>query len=120
MIISDAAGFRADGDQITPVFFQDYEAYLHTLKRLSSYPTQLVGVAHGDIAVGSSAVADFYLESLSAAQQAHEMIKNKLAEGVPAEVLATEMFDQYIKGPLAYYPPEMMLGSMHLLIQNVK
>ncbi|QGU00833.1 MBL-fold metallo-hydrolase superfamily [Candidatus Syntrophocurvum alkaliphilum] len=119
MFVSDATGYKAEDGKFSPVFFQDYDTYLNTINRLKSYPTQVLGVAHGDIPTGN-AVNSFYQESLKAAYEAFDTISNKLKDGYSEQELAEEMYNIYIKGALALYPKEMMLGSMHLLIKNVK
>jgi glyoxylase-like metal-dependent hydrolase (beta-lactamase superfamily II) len=119
MMISDAAGFRSDENQISPVFFQDYDSYVATIQKLMKYPAKVIGVAHGDIYEGQ-APREFYQQSLAAAEQAREFITTSLDNGISEEALAQEMFGRYIKGPLETYPIDMMLGSMHLLIKNAK
>lgn len=119
MLVSDAAGFRSDTGQMSPVFFQDYALYLETIKKLMSYPTKVAGVAHGYVPEGA-AVGTFYQESLEAAEQAYETVKNSLEKGIDEKTLAEDMFNRYIEAPLSYYPSDMMLASMQLLIKNVK
>lgn len=120
MFVSDAAGgVRPDGEEIAPVFFQDYDLYITSLKKFTSYPTEKIAVAHGDIPAGDK-VEKFYLQSLQAAEKCFDYIKARLDEGAEEKTIATELFKKYIKGGLAYYPEELMLGSMHLLINNVK
>ncbi|MEA1959750.1 MAG: MBL fold metallo-hydrolase [Bacillota bacterium] len=119
MLISDAAGFRSDTGQMSPVFFQDYGLYMNTIQKLMSYPTRIAGVAHGDVPEGA-AVGTFYQQSLEAAEQAYEIVKNSLEKGIDEKALAEEMFNRYIEAPLSYYPSDMMLVSMQLLIENVK
>ncbi|MDD2620516.1 MAG: MBL fold metallo-hydrolase [Syntrophomonadaceae bacterium] len=119
MFVSDATGYRSSKDDMTPVFFQGYDLYTSTIEKLMSYPTQIVGVAHGDIPLGND-VEGFYQNTLLAAEEGFDFIKTRLNEGMDEKELAKILFDRYIKGGLAYYPEEMMLGSMHLLIKNVK
>ncbi len=120
MFVSDAAGgVRPDGEEIAPVFFQDYDLYIASLKKLNSYPTEKIAVAHGDIPAGDK-VNKFYSQSLQAAEKCFDYIKARLDEGAEEKLVAAELFEKYIKGGLAYYPEELMLGSMHLLINNVK
>lgn len=119
MFVSDAAGYRSSKEEISPVFFQGYAQYINTLKKLQSYPTRMTGVAHGDIPAGDD-VADFYQQSLEAAVEGFDFIKDRLNEGMDEKQLSKLLFDRYIKGGLSYYPEKMMLGSMYLLINNVK
>lgn len=119
MFVSDAAGYGDDSGEIYPVFFQDYDSYINTIKRLKEYPTRLLGVAHGQV-VRDDEVNRFYEKSLLATDKAFNHIRERLLAGVTEENLARELFSQYIKGTLSSYPEEMMLGSMDLLIKNVK
>ncbi len=119
MFISDAAGIQGADKQISPVFFQDYDLYVNTIKKLMLYPTRAAGVAHGDIPVGAE-VKPFYNESLAAAVYCFDLIKNKLDEGIEEKVIAAELYDRFIKDGLSYYPVDMMTGAMSLLIESVK
>ncbi|MDD3269756.1 MAG: MBL fold metallo-hydrolase [Syntrophomonadaceae bacterium] len=119
MFVSDATGYRSSKDTISPVFFQDYDLYISTLNKLKSYPSTVLGVAHGDISTGDE-IKEFYQSTLQAAEDCYALIKTHLNEGMDENELARLLFDRYIKGGLAYYPEEMMLGSMYLLIKNVK
>ncbi len=119
MFVSDAAGIQGADKQISPVFFQDYDLYINTIQRLSSYPTRVVGVAHGDIPLGEEAVA-FYRESLAAAVSCFDLIKDKLDQGMEEKLIAAELYDRFIKDGLSFYPVDMMTGAMSLLIESVK
>ncbi len=119
MFISDAAGIQGDDNQISPVFFQDYDLYVDTVIRLRSYPTRVAGVAHGDIPMGAE-VEIFYQESLASAARCFDLIKNKLAEGIDEKLIAAELYDMFIKDGLSFYPVDMMTGAMSLLIESVK
>lgn len=119
MFVSDAAGYADDSGEISPVFFHNYASYINTIRRLKEYPARLLGVAHGQV-VRDSAVKPFYDKSLLAAENAFNQIRAKLLAGIPEETLARELVNRYVTGALAWYPEEMMLGSMSLLIQNVK
>ncbi len=120
MFVSDAAGYRSPDGLMSPVFFQDYDLYMETIRRLMTYPTEILAVGHGEVVVGKGQVQQFYEQSLAAAQEAFNKIRERLAEGEQEENLAGELFQTYIKGGLAFYPRNMMLGSMYQLIKNVK
>lgn len=119
MFVSDATGYRSSKENISPVFFQDYDLYMSTLDKLKSYPTRAIGAAHGDIVSGDE-VGSFYQETIQAAEDGFAFIKNRLNEGMDEKDLAKLLYERYIKGGLVYYPEEMMTGSMFLLIKNVK
>lgn len=120
MFVSDAAGYRSPDGLMSPVFFQDYDLYMETIRRLMTYPTEILAVGHGEVVVGKGQVQQFYEQSLAAAQEAFNKIRERLAEGEQEENLAGELFQTYIKGGLAFYPRHMMLGSMYQLIKNVQ
>jgi len=120
MFVSDAAGYRSPDGLMSPVFFQDYDLYMETIRRLMTYPTEILAVGHGEVVVGKGQVQQFYEQSLAAAQEAFNKIRERLAEGEQEENLAGELYQTYIKGGLAFYPRNMMLGSMYQLIKNVQ
>lgn len=119
VFVSDAAGYRSSKEDLSPVFFQDYDLYISTLNKLKSYPSNFVGVAHGEIPQGNQ-IEEFYQKTLQAAEECFVYIKNSLEQGMDEEELSKLLFARYIKGGLAYYPEAMMVGSMQLLIKNVK
>jgi len=119
MFVSDAAGYRFDDEEISPVFFQDYTSYMDTLNKLRSYPTKIVGLAHGDVVLQEE-VAKFYEQSIDSSKQVFNYIKMRLKEGAAEDALAQELFNKYIKSGLSYYPADTMLATRYLLINNVK
>ena len=119
IFVSDAAGYRDDSGEVSPVFFYDYDSYMATIKRLQSYPAQIIGVAHGQVLVGDD-TAGFYEQGLASAREAFDWIKGRLQAGESEDAISATIYDRYIQGTLAHYPREMMLGSMQLLIKNVK
>jgi len=119
MFLSDAAGYRDDSGLMSPVFFQDYELYINSIKRIMDIPTEILGVGHGKVCTGKE-VQEYYKDGLLAAQEAFAEIKSKLEKGISEEAVTTELFAKYITGALAYYPEDMMLGSMYQLVKSVK
>ncbi len=119
MLVSDAAGIKGQDNQISPVFFQDYDLYVDTINKLMSYPAQVVGVAHGDIIAGEE-VPEYYRASLSAASSCFELIRDQLAGGKDEKLLAAELYERFIKDGILLYPADMMTGAMTLLIESVK
>lgn len=119
VFISDAAGYRSSKEDLSPVFFQDYDLYISTLNKLKSYPSRFVGVAHGEIP-REDQITEFYQKTLQAAEECFTFIKDSLNQEMDENELAKLLFARYIKGGMTYYPEAMMLDSMHLLIKNVK
>lgn len=120
MFISDAGGYQAPNGLMSPVFFQDYDLYLDTIKKLSQYPTVVLGVGHGEVPVGADQVQQFYTLGLEAAEEAFALIKKKLNGGQSDESITAELYDTYIKGAMSYYPRDLMMGSVYQLVKNVK
>lgn len=120
MFISDAAGYLTPEGLMSPVFFQDYDLYINTINRLMQFPTEVLGVGHGNVPCGVNQVQEFYRLGLKAAEDAFNTIKEKLGRGHSEELITRELFNTYIKGALTYYPEDMMLGSVNLLVKNVK
>lgn len=119
MFVSDAAGTAINEETIVPVFFQDYDLYLDSIRKLMSYPTRVLALGHGQVLNGYEQVQDFYRRSLQSAQDAFASIKDELLAGVSTEELTRQFYDQYMKGGLADYPAAVMLGSVGQLINNV-
>lgn len=119
MFVSDAAGTAISPEVIAPVFFQDYDLYLDSLRRLMNYPTKVLAVGHGEVISGADQVQSFYQRSIQSAEDAFKEIKNKLMAGVSEEELASQLYDQYMMGGLADYPKPVMLISLGQLIKNV-
>ena len=101
------------------MFFQDYDLYMETLQRLMTYPTRAVGVAHGVTPEGQK-VAEFYRRTLEAAEQAFDFIADRLDQGADDDELAEELYQRFIRGGMAYYSRDTMLGSEMLLIRSVR
>ncbi|HOQ09448.1 MAG TPA: MBL fold metallo-hydrolase [Syntrophomonadaceae bacterium] len=119
MFVSDAAGTAINEGIIAPVFFQDYDLYLDSLRKLMNYPTRVLALGHGPVISGYEQVQDFYQRSLQSAQDAFAAIKEELLAGANHDALTKKFYDQYIKGGLADYPVQIMLASVGQLINNV-
>ena len=120
MFISDAGGYQTPSGIMSPVFFQDYDIYRDTIKRLRQYPTEVLGVGHGEVPVGAEQVQQFYAGALDAAIQAFDLIKEKLNNGQSDESITMELYNTYIKVDIPYYPQDLMMGSVYQLVKNVK
>ncbi len=119
MFVSDAVGFISSTGDITPIFFQDYDLYVNTIKKFMGYPTKVVAGAHGAVAVGAEA-QQLYIQSLASAVQVSNLIIDELKAGVDEAELGNKLYQRYINDGLAFYPKEMMVGVMNLLIRRSK
>lgn len=120
MFVSDAAGYRLSEGLMSPVFFQDYDLYINSIKKLMAYSTSILGVGHGNVPIGTKEVDAYYQQSLASCYAVFADIKDKLETGIGEEAIAEQLFNTFIKDAMAYYPADMMLGSMYQLIKNVR
>lgn len=119
MFVSDAAGYKTGPGEISPVFFQDYDSYIKTLQRFRTYPLRVLAMAHGDVIRGIS-IGEYLEASIKAAEEGFDFIKGLLHSGVDENQIGQEVFNRYLKGGMAYYPPDIMFKTMQLLVRNVK
>lgn len=119
MFLSDAAGFQISDTEIFPIFFQGYEMYVETIKRLMGFPTRVLGIPHERIWVQDE-VPFFYQRALDSAQQAFDSIEKMLDKGIDEETMARQLLSYYYKGDLRIYTPENIETCVKLLIQRVK
>ncbi|QGT99339.1 MBL-fold metallo-hydrolase superfamily [Candidatus Syntrophocurvum alkaliphilum] len=119
MFLSDAAGFQISDLEIFPVFFQGYEQYIETIKRLMGYPTQVLGIPHERIWVKDE-VNFFYQRALNAAQHAFICIEKMIDKGTDEQIIEKELFSYYYRGNLKIYTPENIQTCIKLLIRRVK
>lgn len=117
MLVSDAVGFVASTGVMPPIFFQGYDLYVGTIRRLMTYPTKILGGAHGDVARGDE-VGRLYQMSLDSAQQVAATVEESLQMGVSEEELTARLHEQYIQDGLSLYPKEMMMAVMKLIIRR--
>jgi len=117
--LSDSAGFQISDKEIFPVFFQSYEIYMETIKRLMSFPTQILGIAHESVWTNNDVKA-FYQRALESAQFAFETISRMLNAGWEEDRIKQDLFTRYYKGNLRIYTPENIEICVGLLLRRVK
>lgn len=120
MFVSDAAGTCLSDGLIAPVFFQDYDLYVDSIKRLLTYPIEVLAVGHGEAVIGKERVRDHLQGALQSAEEAFRQIEGKIRSGVNEEELARNLYDTYMTDGLADYPAPIMIATMGQLIKNVK
>lgn len=120
MFVSDAAGTCLSDGVIAPVFFQDYDLYVESIKRLLTYPIEVLAVGHGETVMGNDRVKDYLQRGLQSAEEAFKQIEDKIRSGVNEEELARNLYDTYMIDGLADYPAPIMIATMGQLIKNVK
>ncbi|NLK52137.1 MAG: MBL fold metallo-hydrolase [Syntrophomonadaceae bacterium] len=119
MFISDATGFQINQVDIFPIFFQSYEQYLETIKRLRSFSTRVIAVAHGRIIQGEE-IDFFYDRALDTAITLFNEIQRKLDQGIEEAFLIQELFERYYREDLRIYTPENIMLCVELLVRRVK
>jgi len=119
MFLSDTGGFQISDKDIFPIFFQGYEVYVQTIKKLMSFPTRVLGIPHERIWVKDEVKA-FYQRALDAAQTAFDNIRKMLDKGMNENNIKKELFSRYYRGNLRIYTPENINTCVELLIRRVK
>jgi glyoxylase-like metal-dependent hydrolase (beta-lactamase superfamily II) len=119
LFISDVAGFQISDQEIFPIFFQGYEMYMDSIRRMRGYPARLVAIPHETIWSGDDIPA-FYERALQAAQQAFRSIRDMSEAGVEHEQMVKTLFEDYYRGDLRIYTPENINLCVNLLIKRVQ
>lgn len=119
MFLSDTAGFQTSDELIFPIFFQDFEMYMESIRRLMSYPTKVVAIPHERIWVNEE-VPQFYKRALNIAQNAFDIIKEMLDQGMDDESIQRNLYDLYYREQLKIYVPENISLCVELLVRRVK
>ncbi|PKM76590.1 MAG: Zn-dependent hydrolase [Firmicutes bacterium HGW-Firmicutes-15] len=119
MFLSDAGGFQISDEDLFPVFFQGYEMYIETIKRLMGFPTRILGIAHERLCVKSE-IESFYMRALESARSAFRNIETMLNNGMNEDEMKQVLFSTYYQGNLRIYTPENINACIELLIRRVK
>ncbi|MDD2511504.1 MAG: MBL fold metallo-hydrolase, partial [Syntrophomonas sp.] len=119
MFISDACGFQISDEDIFPVFFQAYDLYMETIKKLMSYPTRFLAIPHERIWTGGEIEA-FYARALRSAELAFDRIRDLLEQGWEDEKIEKELFARYYQGNLKIYTPGNIRQCVQILLWRVK
>jgi glyoxylase-like metal-dependent hydrolase (beta-lactamase superfamily II) len=119
MFLSDAAGFQISDSEIFPIFFQGYDLYIHTLKRLMRFPTRILCIPHEQIWTGHR-VSEFYQRALESARRAFDTISQMLDAGWDDDTIRQKLFSHYYQGNLKIYTPANINICVGLLLRRVK
>jgi glyoxylase-like metal-dependent hydrolase (beta-lactamase superfamily II) len=119
MFLSDAGGFQISDEDLFPVFFQGYEMYIETIKRLMGFPTHVLGIAHERVCTRSE-IKSFYRRALESARAAFTNIETMLNNGMDENEIKQVLFSFYYQGKLRIYTSENINGCIELLIRRVK
>lgn len=119
MFSSDALGYMFKDGGYTPTFFSGFSDYINTIQKLMAYSARFLGPAHGDIIQGE-AIMPFYKKVIAESQRIHDYLKEKVLLGYDESELTKEVYEKHIKEGLSFYPKDMMMESMYLLIKSSK
>ncbi len=119
MCLSDAGGYQIRDDFIFPIFFQNYEIYLESIERMSTYPTRILALPHGEIWTGIS-VHLFYRRALESAQKAFKCIRRMLEDGLETAEIESRLYKRYYRDDLMIYTPENIRLCVKLLVLRVR
>jgi Zn-dependent hydrolases, including glyoxylases len=119
MFLSDTAGFQIADDSLFPIFFQDYDLYLESLRKLKGYPTRILAIPHERIWYGSDVDA-FYDRAIETARDAFAHIEKKLDSGWDDEAIRDDLFKTYYRGNLKIYTSANIEICTELLLRRVK
>ena len=119
MFVSDSGGFQISDDSLFPIFFQGYELYQETLKRLRGFPTRVLAIPHERIWVQDEVQA-FYDRAIETAQNAYANIERMLDSGLDEEDIKRDLFSYYYRGNLRIYTMENISTCVELLLRRVK
>ena len=119
MCLSDAGGYQIRNDFIFPIFFQGYKLYLESLERMSTYPTRILFLPHGEIWTGDS-VHLFYRRAREAAEKAFNCIRRLLDEGLDSDEIEQRLYKHYYRDGLTIYTPDNIRLCVKLLVQRTQ
>jgi glyoxylase-like metal-dependent hydrolase (beta-lactamase superfamily II) len=119
MCLSDAGGYQIRSDFIFPIFFQGYESYLESIERMSTIPTRILALPHGQIWTGVS-VHLFYRRAREEAEKAFKSIRRRLEEGMEGDEIEKALYQHYYRDDLTIYTPDNIRLCVKLLVQRVK
>jgi glyoxylase-like metal-dependent hydrolase (beta-lactamase superfamily II) len=119
MFVSDSGGFQISDDSLFPIFFQGYELYQETLKRLRGFPTRVLAIPHEKIWIQGEVQA-FYDRAMKTAQDAYAAIERMLNSGLDEEAIKRDLFSYYYRGNLRIYTAENITTCVDLLVRRVK
>lgn len=120
MFLSDAAGYQIDDHSIFPIFFQGYQLYIDSIKRLRGFSAQVLALPHGTVWTGPDEVEAFYQRALQSAEEAFQMIQTMLEEGFSQESMQAILCSKYYRDDLMIYTPQNIQLCVKLLIQRVQ
>ncbi len=111
LIASDSLGYFTSSGRIIPLFFYNYESYVDSIKKISSFKPFVLGLGHIYYFTGKEC-------DKAASDALNETVK--LAEKIKAGMSDEELLSYFIVDELKLYPDEAMRFSAMLLKKRVK
>ena len=119
MMVSDACGFQISDTEIFPIFFQSYELYIQTIKKLVRYPTRILVTAHGQVWLKDD-VKQFYQRALDSARVVCGEILKMIDKNINDSTITQKLFSRYYRKNLRIYTPENIKTCVQLLLKRIK
>lgn len=119
LFVSDSTGFQIDSGGVFPIFFDGYDAYVDTIKKMAEMPVNVVAVAHEDIVAGRENVKKYFRMVLDCAEKARETIEVLHKAGKSREAVSEELFSIYYRGLLKIYSQQNIKLCTEILTRRI-
>jgi glyoxylase-like metal-dependent hydrolase (beta-lactamase superfamily II) len=119
LFISDAGGFQTSPNQIFPIFFSGYQAYLDSLEHLKKFNADVLAIPHEQCHFGREAVDRFYDFAISEAKRMKDIVVGWLNQGIPHEIMIERIVGEHYRDNLLIYTPKNIQGCADSLIKRV-
>ncbi|HOK06908.1 MAG TPA: MBL fold metallo-hydrolase [Syntrophales bacterium] len=114
LLPSDSLGFYLPSGEFFPIYFTGYGDYMSTIDRLAGLGAQIVSPAHLGLFKGEEARRCFSL----AASNAAAMRDRLAADPRDDETVVDEIFREFYRDELLFYPRENIIGCCRLLLRR--
>jgi glyoxylase-like metal-dependent hydrolase (beta-lactamase superfamily II) len=119
LFVSDACGFQISDAEIFPTFFESYDRYIDSIRRLMGFPARVLALPHEQIWQGDD-VESFFRRALDAARSVRDWIQDALEAGEDEKTTENELFTEFYRGYLRMYTPENIRTCVRLLQRRVR
>lgn len=118
LLVSDSLGFYLGKGDIFPLFFQSYDEYVETIKKLHHVQPEQLGLGHGTMISGRGKVDETFRAAEEAAVRLYREIHAKLRVGGNPEELARSLYSRFYRGGLTMYTEQNIYECAKLLIRR--
>lgn len=119
LFASDSTGFLIDSGEVFPIFFDGYNAYVDTIKKMAEMPVEVVAPAHEDIVAGRENVKNYFRMVIECAEKARDAIETMLRAGKTHEAVSEELFRIYYRGLLKIYSEQNIRLCTSILTKRI-